>query len=191
MLGFARTLGRSVELPPPADRYVEMIDLAAGQIADLLDDLTVVARIEAGRWEPATAATSVDELVSAAAVRAGAGVATTGGGGYVRVEREAAARALGALARAALRHGRAESVELRGSGGDVAISPVGPDLAPIVLGEDLRDLGAAVSVRVLRALGAEMSAEGETLHVRLPPDPGDPSRTPGKAAHASDRRSPA
>src|SRR5438034_263603 len=37
-----------------------------------------------------------------------------------------------------------------------------------LLGEDLRDLGAAVAALLVRALGGSVSVEDETLHVRLP-----------------------
>jgi hypothetical protein len=37
-----------------------------------------------------------------------------------------------------------------------------------VLGEDLRDLGAAVAVRVVHALGGSIELDGETLTVKLP-----------------------
>jgi hypothetical protein len=37
-----------------------------------------------------------------------------------------------------------------------------------VLGEDLRDLGAAVGVLLVRRLGGSVSLDGETLVVRLP-----------------------
>src|SRR5687768_2230369 len=67
VLGFARTLGRTGDLEPPADRYVELIDLAAGQMSDLLDDLSLAARIETGRWDPSTVEVPVDELVADAA----------------------------------------------------------------------------------------------------------------------------
>jgi hypothetical protein len=49
----------------------------------------------------------------------------------------------------------------------VRISPITQKVRPIVLGEDLRDLGAAVSVRLLRALGGTVEPEGETLYVRF------------------------
>ena len=42
-----------------------------------------------------------------------------------------------------------------------------PASAPVLLGEDLRDLGAAVAVRVLRAQGGSVELEGETLHIGL------------------------
>src|SRR5438128_12140601 len=50
--GFARTIERTGDLEEPASRYVAMIETASGQIADLLDELGLAARIEAGRYEP-------------------------------------------------------------------------------------------------------------------------------------------
>jgi hypothetical protein len=38
----------------------------------------------------------------------------------------------------------------------------------VVLGEELRDLGAAVAVRVVRALGGSVELDGDTLTVKLP-----------------------
>ncbi len=49
--GFARTLSR-VDLEEPAVRYVAMIEQASGQIAELLDELSLVTRISQGRYEP-------------------------------------------------------------------------------------------------------------------------------------------
>ena len=40
--------------------------------------------------------------------------------------------------------------------------------APIVLGETAKDLGAAVAVRLVRALGGEVALDGERLTVTLP-----------------------
>jgi hypothetical protein len=39
--------------------------------------------------------------------------------------------------------------------------------APVVLGQDLRDLGAAVAVRHVEWLGGSVSVDGETLTIRL------------------------
>jgi signal transduction histidine kinase len=60
--GFSRTLGR-LELEAPASRYVEMIDAASDQLGELLDQLSLVTRIESGRYEPALA--DVDALALA------------------------------------------------------------------------------------------------------------------------------
>ena len=40
--------------------------------------------------------------------------------------------------------------------------------APIVLGEDQKDLGAAVAVRLVRALGGAVEVAGGRLVVTLP-----------------------
>jgi len=167
VLGFARTLERTGDLRPPADRYVQMIDMAAVQIGDLLDDLSLAARIETGRWEPVTALVPVEELVAEAAER-GEDDVGPGSGDLVRVDRKAAVRALAALAHATRRHGGVERMQLRADGDVVLITPLDEQIVPIVLGEDLRDLGAAVGVRIVRALGGEVKADGEALRVRLP-----------------------
>jgi signal transduction histidine kinase len=51
--GFATTLARGGGLEPPADRYVEMIDAASAQLAELIEELSLAARIESGRYVPA------------------------------------------------------------------------------------------------------------------------------------------
>jgi hypothetical protein len=59
-------------------------------------------------------------------------------------------------------------VEVTAAGPELTIAPITPASAPVVLGEDLRDLGAAVAALLVRALGGSVSVEEETLHVRLP-----------------------
>jgi hypothetical protein len=73
-----------------------------------------------------------------------------------------------ALAQAALRHGGLEQVELRADGATLTVSPVTTSSGPVLLGEELRDLGAAVAVQVIRALGGSAAVEGDVLTVRLP-----------------------
>jgi hypothetical protein len=48
------------------------------------------------------------------------------------------------------------------------VEPITKSSAPVVLGEDLRDLGAAAAVRLVHALGGSVEADGEALRVRLP-----------------------
>jgi signal transduction histidine kinase len=105
--GFARTIARTGELEEPASRYLEMIEAASGQLAELLDELSLAARIE-------------------------------------------------------------ERVDVGVEGREVCVSPITPASAPVVLGEDLRDLGAAVAVRLVRALGGSVELDGGVLRVRLP-----------------------
>jgi signal transduction histidine kinase len=167
--GFASTIARTAQLEEPASRYIEMIEIASGQLANLLDELGLAARIEAGRYEPTKTEVALGELVRAAAARLDEDMVRVAGEGEpVTVDAPAAERALAALVRCALRHGGLEHVDVRVEGREVRISPITPASAPVVLGEDLRDLGAAVAVRLIPALGGSVELADETLLVRLP-----------------------
>jgi signal transduction histidine kinase len=168
--GFARTLTRLADVQPPADRYLEMMALASQQLGELLDELGLVARIEGGRWEPNVQPTDTLELARTAAGRLDAGVEVGGDGAAALVDREAAERALYSLARAIVRHGGVEQLSVDVRGTELMLSPLPDDAASIVLGETLKDFGAAVGVRALRALGGSVEADGEALRVRLPED---------------------
>jgi signal transduction histidine kinase len=166
--GFAQTLTRLAELEDPAPRYLEMITAASGQMADLLDELSLAGRIEAGRYEPVLRELDTLELARSAAATLGAErVEVSGEGAAVEVDADATERAVAALSRCALRHGGLEQVQLAVRGAQLELSPVTPASAPVLLGEDLRDLGAAVAVRLLRAQGGSVGLDGETLHVQL------------------------
>jgi signal transduction histidine kinase len=164
--GFVKTLERTVELQPPADRYVEMIAAASEQMAELLDELSLVARIEAGRYDPALRDVDTLQLAHNAAERL-EGVNVSGGGAVVTTDIDAVDRGVSALVQCALRHGGLASVDVAVRGEEIDVSPITPASRPVVLGEDLRDLGAAVAVQVIRRLGGDVAVEGETLTVRL------------------------
>ena len=167
--GFAQTLVRMGDLGEPKQRYMEMIDTAALQLAELLDELGVAARIEGGRYEPALRRVDTLELARSAAEQLGEErVVVMGEGAEVEVDLEAVQRGVAALAQAALRHGGLEQVELRVAGATIAISPVTSSSGPVLVGEELRDLGAAVAVIVIRALRGSVSVDGDTLVVKLP-----------------------
>jgi signal transduction histidine kinase len=167
--GFAQTLVRMGDLGEPKQRYMEMIDAAARQLAELLDELGTAARIEDKRYEPNLQEVNTLELARGAAEELGEDrVVVLGDGGDVRVDVEATQRGVSALAQAALRHGGLEQVELRVDGDTVTVSPVTAASGPVLLGEELRDLGAAVAVRVIRALGGSVDLNGDRLAVRLP-----------------------
>jgi signal transduction histidine kinase len=166
--GFATTLARGGGLEPPADRYVEMIDAASAQLAELIDELSLASRIESGRYEPVMREADTLELARGAAARLGEDrVQVTGSGVTFETDGDAVERGLAALFQSALRHGGFESVEVEVNGAEVRLSPVTPASAPVVLGEDLRDLGAAVAVRLVRRLGGSVSVTGETVEIRL------------------------
>ena len=76
--------------------------------------------------------------------------------------------ALAALALCAVRHGGLERVDLIASDSTVEISPIPAAAAPIVLAEDLKDLGAATARSLTEAIGGSFALEGERLLVRLP-----------------------
>jgi signal transduction histidine kinase len=167
--GFAQTIVRMGDLGEPKQKYMEMIDEASRQLAELLDELGTAARIEGGRYEPSLQATDTFALAEAAATRLGEDrVRVSGEGSEVHVDPEATERGISALAQAALRHGGLDEIRLHVDGATLTIEPVTASSAPVVLGEDLRDLGAAVAVRVVRALGGSVALDGETLTVKLP-----------------------
>ena len=164
--GFARTL-RRVELADPAPRYIEMIEAASLQLADLLEELALVTRIEEGRYEPTLAVVDSLELVRAAAAEVDQ-PNVSGTGAQVRVDEERVRRALAQLIRATRRHGGLESVTVRVEGPSVSIGPLTEYSAPVVLGEELRELQAAAAVRLVRALGGTIDREGDSLRIGLP-----------------------
>jgi signal transduction histidine kinase len=149
-------------------RYLGMIDAAGGQLADLLEELALAARIEGGRWDPVLGDVDSLQLARAAVEPLGEAVDVGGAGTDVTVARDDAARALEALAHCALRHGGLERIELQVDGAAFTISPVTAETAAICLGRELRDFGAAVAVRVIAALGGSTEPEGVTIVVRLP-----------------------
>ncbi len=166
--GFARTLRRVEDLGDTADRYVEMIEAASEEMATLLDQLGLAARIQAGRFEPASRDVETLELARAAAERANVGqIDVRGEAGRATTDPDVAERAIASLARAAVRHGGVERLTVSVAGDELVLEPVVEDAAAIVLGEDLRDLGAAIAVRALDAIGASVSLEGERLRVGL------------------------
>lgn len=138
-------------------RYLALIDSAADELVELLDVLSLAARLENGRYDPVVR--EVDSLELAP-------VGATGTGATVRVEPDAVTGALRALHRAASRHGGVD-VAVTVDAERITLEPVAA-AAPIVLGESLKDLGAAVAVRLIRAIGGELVLEGQRLTVTLP-----------------------
>jgi signal transduction histidine kinase len=167
--GFAQTLVRMGDLGEPKQRYLEIIDLAALQLAELLDELGVAARIEGDRYEPNRQPVDSLDLARQAASELGEErVVVSGTGVTVQVDVDAAQRGVAALAQAALRHGGLEQVDLRVDGATLTVGPVTASSGPVLLGVELRDLGAAVGVLVIRANGGSVTLDGELVSVTLP-----------------------
>src|SRR4051812_31846848 len=100
VLGFTQTLARLEQLEDPATRYLEMIGAASGQIGDLIDELSLGARIEAGRYEPVREELDTLELARDVAGQLGEErVAVAGEGATVELDARATERAISALTR--------------------------------------------------------------------------------------------
>src|SRR4051812_39293982 len=69
--GFASTLLRLGTLDAQSTRYVQLIEASGDQLAEIVDDLGVVARIQGGRFEPALEDADSLALARAAAERLG------------------------------------------------------------------------------------------------------------------------
>lgn len=166
--GFARTL-EQLPLEDPAPRYVEMIGAASSQIDELVDQLRLVARIEAGRYEPTLVERDSLELAREAAARLEDGrLEVSGRGAPVRVDPDPVVRALSQLARAAARFGGHESVSLQVDGPVLVLSPLSKSARPVVLGEEARELAAPAAAFLIEALGGVLEARDETLVISLP-----------------------
>jgi signal transduction histidine kinase len=164
--GFARTLQRG-DLGDPANQYVQMMVAASTQLADLLDDIGLVARIESGRWEPNVQDVDLYELAQEAAAQV-EGARAEGDGGTVRVDRDAATTALRQLASCARRHGGVDEITIAVSGPEAAIEPVSEAAAPILMRVQMKDLGAAIAARIVSAVGASIELDDARLVVRFP-----------------------
>jgi hypothetical protein len=165
--GFAKTLLRMEQTPEQRKRYLGMIDDASAELVELLEELSLAARIEGGRYEPHRREVDSLELARAAADRV-PGLEAQGEGAAVEVDPDAAERVLAAFGRATLRHGVIDAAELRVSGAVLSFGPVGDGVGPVLLGTEAKDLGAAVGVRVLGALGASVEVAGDELVLTLP-----------------------
>jgi|SRR5690348_15382197 two-component system OmpR family sensor kinase len=163
VFGFARMLERASSLDDQSARFVGMISDASTEMAGLLDELAIVARIEAGRWEPALVDADTLDLATSEDER----VAANGRGETIATEPTAVRRSLQALAIAACRHGPAESVTWSVDGRLLELAEVTPDAGPIVHGDEIRDLGALVARRVIEELGGSLELAGTTLRVSL------------------------
>jgi signal transduction histidine kinase len=159
--GFAKTLLRMEVTPEQLERYLGLIDAASSELAELTDRLALAARIEGGRYEPVRREADSLELARAADERAG------GAGAAVSVDPDTLVLSLRDLVRAAERHGDVQAT-VRVDGPRIEIEPVDAETAPIVLGENQKDLGAAVAARLVRALGGSLEVTDERLVVTLP-----------------------
>jgi signal transduction histidine kinase len=171
--GFARTVPKVAPLNAQAERFLDLIASASRQMEELIAELSAAARVETGRLAAEPEAVDTLELArqAAAELDATAGTVTVeGAGGQVAVSRARAGHALASLAGAVLRHSGRDALSLRATGEGVAISPVAASLEAVFSGPEPRDLGAAVALRILPALGATWNFAGDELVVRFAKD---------------------
>ena len=157
IVGFARTLARTAELDAQSARWVGLIDGAAHELDDLIDVLSIAARIERGEYDPPRVAIPIATLVEAGTPE-----------GDVLVDESAVGEALSALLRAAERHGKATTPTWRADGRELLLGPLAPQAALVVSGSDERDLGALIGLLVLRSFGATVALAGDDLAVAFP-----------------------
>jgi len=156
--GFTKTILRAGEV---ADlRYVELIDGAAAEMAMLVDQLGLAARIAAGSYDPHPVEANTLELAAAS------GVPAAGEGAAVETDADTVVRSLRALAAAAVRFG-AEEPSWTVDGRELVLAPVGANAAEALDGDAVRDLGALVARAAIAALDGDVELRGESLHVRL------------------------
>jgi signal transduction histidine kinase len=167
--GFAATMLRVGGLDEKSERYVTLIQSAAAQLGHITDDLAVVARIAGGHYEPSLEARDSLVLTEAAGATLGEGRAVVSGSGTdVMVDPDAVTRAIAALANAALRHGALEHIQVDVDGTRITLRPVPAGAAAVVLGTELRDLGAAAGRTVIEALGGSVVGGNEVVVIALP-----------------------
>jgi signal transduction histidine kinase len=161
--GFARTVAQDPELSERSARFVGMMEEASAQMTRMLDDLGAAARIEDGRYDPPLGGADTLELARSDDEQ----IDADGEGATIETNAEAVGRALESLAIATLRYGPVERAAWEVHGRELVLSPVLPDAAPVVTGDDPRDLGAIVGRMVIEALGGSVALDGETLRVSL------------------------
>lgn len=161
--GFAKTLARGGDLDERSARFVGLIDTAADQMTELLELVGLAARIEGGRYEAALGEADTLELATCEDER----VAAEGRGETIETDAGALRLSLRSLGVAAARHGGVQVVTWTVSGRELVLAPVNEGAAPVVTGQEARDLGALVGRQVIERLGGTLELEGETLRVRL------------------------
>jgi signal transduction histidine kinase len=161
--GFAKTLLRTGALDERSAGYLGMIDAAADQLAELLDELGVLARIEGARYDPALVEADTLDLATSPDER----IEVTGTGETIQTDEPSVRRALAALAIAASRHGGVDKVTWTVRGRELDLAPVNAAAGPVVTGTELRDLGSIIATAVIEKLGGSLALDGEILRVKL------------------------
>ncbi|MGI9658806.1 MAG: histidine kinase dimerization/phospho-acceptor domain-containing protein [Gaiellaceae bacterium] len=168
LTGYARTLSRELSAGDAAE-YAATIEESAGELEDIVERLALVARIQEGRYTPSLVEVETADLARAAIQALGAErVELSGQGARARVDRSPAEDALTACARATMRHGAIDRVTIELDGRSVSYGPVMENARPVLGGGEMREFGVGSALLVLRALGCQLSVEGDRFVVVLP-----------------------
>ena len=109
-----------------------MIGAASQQLAEILDTLSLAARIQDGRWEPNLQTLDALDLARMAVTNMSDGdVAVSGDGAPISVDEDALRAALRDFATCALRHGGLNDLELVVAANTITISPIVEVAAPV------------------------------------------------------------
>jgi signal transduction histidine kinase len=163
IFGFARMLERAGSPDPQSARFVGMITDASGEMGTLLDELSTVARIEGGRWEPNLLAADTLDLALTDDER----ITVAGSGATIETDVPSVRRALRSFAIAAVRHGPVDAVTWTVDGRSLELAEITSAAAPVVTGEEIRDLGAIVGRAVIERLGGSLAVADGRLRVSL------------------------
>jgi signal transduction histidine kinase len=161
--GFARTLSRAGELDERSARFVGMIESASEQMTVMLDQLGVLARIESGRYEPTLIEADTLELATSDDER----IDASGEGETIETDAPSVKRALESFAVAAVRHGGVERATWTVRRRELVLTPVNDASGPVLLGDELRDLGSIVGRVLIERLGGSLELRDETLRVTV------------------------
>lgn len=161
--GFAKTLARAGTLGEREAHFVDLIDAAGDQMASLLDQLGLAARIESGRYEPVLGGADTLELATSEDAR----IETEGSGETIETDPAVMRRSLESLARCAALHGNLPRVTWHVAGRELMLSPLAAEAAPVVMGDSPRDLGALIARLAIEHLGGALAVDGDTLRVWL------------------------
>ena len=156
--GFTKTILRAGELTEI--RFVGLIDEAAAEMAVLVDQVSLAARIAEGRYDPHLVEADTLELAAAS------GTPASGEGAPVETDAETVVQSLTALAAAAVRFGEGEPV-WKVAGRELRLEPVAPSAVEALDGSAAKDVGALVARAAIAALGGCVEPDGESLRVRL------------------------
>ena len=85
----------------------------------------------------------------------------------IQTERESVSRALHSFAIAAVRHGPVDRVTWTVDGRSLALAPITEAAAPVVLGDELKDLGSIIGRMAIEELGGSVALDGDALRVQL------------------------